>query len=155
MATAADALALATHAERVARETFCPPTLIGLLSALRETLDPGDELAPILVEELGLAVDQRARAAYLEGALLELGQREYELLVTLARDPYAIHTRGDLYAAVWGWPPDLRGRAADTAISRLRRHLRGRAPVNCRGAGWSLLPAPDRRSTENAPTPTL
>jgi DNA-binding response OmpR family regulator len=75
---------------------------------------------------------------------LQLSQKEYELLLMLAREPDRVFTKVELLRDVWGYRVTARTRTLDSHASRLRRKLRdGGARVelvdNVWGVGYRLL----------------
>jgi two-component system response regulator MtrA len=71
-----------------------------------------------------------------------LRRREYELLLTLARDPERVFARAELMLLIWGRRPAGSTRTLDTHASRLRRTLRDAGSeewiLNVRGVGYRL-----------------
>lgn len=57
---------------------------------------------PVLGTER-LVVDPEVREARLDGALLSLTPREFDLLVFLMRHPRVVFRREELMEAIWGW----------------------------------------------------
>ncbi|TLQ47824.1 response regulator transcription factor [Streptomyces marianii] len=89
-----------------------------------------------------LTIDLTAREAQLDGALLPLTRREFELLSTLARNAGLVLTRDQLLDRVWGYDFDVRTGVVDTFVSYLRRKLeadgRPRLIHTVRGVGFVL-----------------
>jgi DNA-binding response OmpR family regulator len=78
------------------------------------------------------------------GRRLQLAQKEYELLLRLAREPERVFTKAELLRDVWGYRVMGRTRTLDSHASRLRRTLRAAgAPVelvdNVWGVGYRLF----------------
>ncbi len=93
-----------------------------------------------------LTIDRRARLVTVRGARVELAQKEYELLVHLAREPERVFTKEELLRDVWGYRTRSRTRTLDAHASRLRRKLRNADPSvslveNEWGVGYRLLGA--------------
>ena len=91
-----------------------------------------------------MRIDVRTRVARVEGRRLQLSQKEYELLLTLAREPDRVFTKVELLRDVWGYRVTARTRTLDSHASRLRRKLReAGAGVelvdNVWGVGYRLL----------------
>lgn len=88
-----------------------------------------------------LTVDLAARAATVEGVLLRLPAKEYELLAVLARDPHKVHMKEDLMERIWGYR-NAGTRTLDSHASRLRRRLVAVADgpwvINNWSVGYSL-----------------
>lgn len=75
-----------------------------------------------------LVVDLAGRQARLGDEVVDLMPRQFELLVTLCRNPNRIMTYDALIRAIWGFaPPADADKALRTIVSRLRRTL-GVAP---------------------------
>jgi DNA-binding response OmpR family regulator len=71
----------------------------------------------------GLVVDTAARQVLLDGAVLELTRKEYELLALLARRVGQVVTREELLAEVWRQPYGGSDKTIDVHLSWLRRKL--------------------------------
>ena len=74
-------------------------------SVLRRARGGGLPVPPTLgpLTDGNLVIDQGAHAATLDGSLLSLTSREYDLLVYLLRHPRQAFSREQLLAQVWGW----------------------------------------------------
>jgi len=93
-----------------------------------------------------LTVDTRTRDARLRDCRIRLSQKEYELLVVLAREPRRVFTKAELLHDVWEYRANSRTRTLDSHASRLRRKLRDAGAVvdlveNVWGVGYRLLPS--------------
>ena len=88
-----------------------------------------------------LTVDLAARSATVNGALLHLPAKEYELLAALARDPHKVHMKEDLMERIWGYR-NAGTRTLDSHASRLRRRLLAASDgpwvINNWSVGYSL-----------------
>ena len=78
------------------------------------------------------------------GERVQLSQKEYELLLRLAREPDRVHTKSELLYDVWHYRAAGRTRTLDSHASRLRRKLRDADPGtpyvdNVWGVGYRLL----------------
>jgi DNA-binding response OmpR family regulator len=97
-----------------------------------------------VVEAGPVRVDTRTRVVTACGAMVPLAQKEYELLLHLARDPGRVFTKAELLQEVWGYRPGARTRTLDSHASRLRRKLRAAGTddalvENVWGVGYRLL----------------
>ena len=97
-----------------------------------------------VVEAGPLRIDVRTRDVRVEGERVQLAQKEYELLLRLAREPERVFTKAELLHDVWHYRATARTRTLDSHASRLRRKLRDvRPPVtlveNVWGVGYRLL----------------
>jgi DNA-binding response OmpR family regulator len=71
----------------------------------------------------GLVVDPQRRSASLDGTLLDLSRKEFDLLAALAARPGQVVSRRELLADVWQRPYGGGDRTLDVHISWLRRKL--------------------------------
>src|SRR5919109_1001774 len=77
-------------------------------------------------ETLGLgalSIDAARRRVYVDGIEVQLTPLEFEILLTLARDPGVVFTREQLMDRVWGYRDYAGGRVVDSHVARLRRKL--------------------------------
>ena len=126
------------------------PQLSARLAALlrRRPSETGDTL---LVG--GIEIHLGSREVKLDGQLLELTAKEFDLLAYLASRPGTVVSKDDLHAAIWKTPTGAGGRTIDVHLSTLRRKL-GEKPTDERrylhtliGAGVCLSD-PDTKKTE-------
>lgn len=100
-----------------------------------------------LVTFADLSIDVSYRKATRAGKPLELSTREFDLLVTLARNPERVFTRSQLLDLVWGIDRDVTPATVETYISYLRAKvdIRGVSPIihTVRGVGYSMRVAKD------------
>ncbi|MFF3251447.1 response regulator transcription factor [Actinacidiphila glaucinigra] len=103
----------------------------------------------------GLVVDPATREARLDGELLALTRREFELLEAFARNAGLVLTRDQLLDRVWGYDFDVRTDAVDTFVSYLRRKTeaggRPRILHTVRGVGFVLRDDGDGRDGRGGP----
>ena len=97
-----------------------------------------------VVEAAPVRIDTRTREVRVNGQRLQLAQKEYELLLCLAREPERVFTKAELLHDVWGYRTIGRTRTLDSHASRLRRKLRAAgSPValieNVWGVGYRLV----------------
>jgi DNA-binding response OmpR family regulator len=91
-----------------------------------------------------ISLDTRTREVRVAGVRVQLAQKEYELLVRLAREPETVLTKAELLRDVWDYQAAARTRTLDSHASRLRRKLRAAGsgvPLveNVWGVGYRLL----------------
>lgn len=70
-----------------------------------------------------LTVDPQRRRVTVDGAEIVLTPLEFEILLTLARDPGVVFTREQLMDRVWGYRDYAGGRVVDSHVARIRRKL--------------------------------
>lgn len=89
-----------------------------------------------------LHVDMPTRTASRSGERIALSTREFDLLVTLLRQPGRVFSREQLIDLAWGEDAEVAPNAVETYISYLRGKIeRGDRPrliYTIRGAGYSL-----------------
>lgn len=97
--------------------------------------------APQVVRRGGLVLDIPSGQASLNGSKLMLRQKEYALLLALARDEGRAFSKERLYEIVWGEPDNGDVRVVKIHISRLRSKLAGSGYdiETIRGEGYRLL----------------
>jgi DNA-binding response OmpR family regulator len=76
------------------------------------------------IERGGLSIDPRRRHVSVDGEEVQLTPLEFEILLTLAREPGVVFTREQLMDRVWGYRDYAGGRVVDSHVARLRRKLR-------------------------------
>jgi DNA-binding response OmpR family regulator len=97
-----------------------------------------------LVEAGPVSIDTRTRDVRVEGLRVQLAQKEYELLLRLAREPERVFTKAELLHDVWDYRANGRTRTLDSHASRLRRKLKATGSTACLvenvwGVGYRLL----------------
>lgn len=115
-----------------------------LVERIRAVLRRSAPDEPELVDAGPVRIDLRTRRVTLHGRRVVLAQKEYELLVELAREPDRLFTKEELLQSVWGYPSSVRTRTLDSHVSRLRRKLRAVDPettlvANEWGVGYRLV----------------
>jgi DNA-binding response OmpR family regulator len=70
-----------------------------------------------------LTIDVRKRRVELEGNLVELTAKEFDLLVYFARHPGRVYTRSELLDRVWGYAHDSYQHTVNSHINRLRAKI--------------------------------
>jgi DNA-binding response OmpR family regulator len=75
------------------------------------------------LERGGLVIDASRRHVTVDGEEIALTPLEFEILLTLARDPGVVYTREQLMDRVWGYRDYAGGRVVDSHVARIRRKL--------------------------------
>jgi DNA-binding response OmpR family regulator len=70
-----------------------------------------------------LLIDPSRRRVSVDGTDVQLTPLEFEILLTLAREPGVVFTRDQLMDRVWGYRDYAGGRVVDSHVARLRRKL--------------------------------
>ena len=101
---------------------FHYPELLARIRALlrRSTQIPAHEVLRVA----GLDIDVSTREVHVNGQLVELSQKEFMLLSTLAREPRRVFKKQELLEMVWGYRSLGATRTLDSHASRLRRKMK-------------------------------
>ena len=92
-----------------------------------------------------LEVDPPGREVRLRGRRIEVSQKEFALLRTLASDPTRVFTKEELLRTIWGFRALGSTRTLDSHACRLRQKLSAdgeRFVVNVWGVGYRLVDGP-------------
>lgn len=125
---------------------FSYPELLARVRALLRRSERRMRRGRLRVGEL--EVDPLSREARLRGRVVELSQKEFALLRTLAVEPTRVFTKEELLRQVWGYRAMGSTRTLDSHACRLRAKLGrdgDRLVVNVWGVGYRLIdgvPAP-------------
>ena len=133
-------LGLRNGADQYVAKPFEIPELVARLrSALRRPiLDKPERLT-----HADLTVDLRARSVQRGDRAIELTRREFDLLVTLAREPHRVFTKDQLISRVWGDGAAVTTNAVEAYVSCLRNKIAvpdgERLIATVRGVGYRFL----------------
>jgi DNA-binding response OmpR family regulator len=99
------------------------------------------------VDRNGLTIDASRRRVAVDGDEVGLTPLEFEILLTLARDPGVVMSREQLMDRVWGYQDYAGGRVVDSHVARIRRKLHedGNEPRFIRtvhGVGYAFQESP-------------
>jgi two-component system, OmpR family, response regulator len=130
-----------------------PFSVLELMARLKALLRRVDAIAhgmradDRIVAADGLLIDRLARQARLNGRLLELTPREFDLLLHFAQHPERVFSRIELLNRVWGSRHDGYEHTVNTHINRLRSKIEAqpRNPsriVTIWGAGYKFCVSP-------------
>jgi DNA-binding response OmpR family regulator len=122
-----------------------PCGLREILARVRALLKRGGgAIGPPAPTPIGaLSVDLAARVVRLDGEVLNLRPKEFDLLAALVRHRGRVLSRAELLREVWGYAAGIESRTVETHLAALRQRLRDdpQAPryiVTVRGAGYRL-----------------
>jgi DNA-binding response OmpR family regulator len=123
---------------------FSTGQLIARVSAVLRRSRSGADAAPQVLAIGGLRVDIAKREASLDGRLLDLNRKEFDVLAFLTTHTDRVVTRAELVKAVWGRPHSGSEQSVDVHISWLRRKLGESAATprylhTVRGVGVRLI----------------
>ena len=89
---------------------------------LRRAGSTGKQQADVLACD-HISIDRSARNAYNDGRLVDLTQKEFDLVELLMRNPNRVYSREALLDAIWGYDTSSDIRTVDVHIRRLREKL--------------------------------
>jgi len=115
---------------------FSMPILLRKIAAVLRRSGGGPESETLSCQNIALDMDQRA--CRVDGAPVELTQREFDLLAELLRAPGRVFTREILLSRIWGY--DFLGdeRIVDSHIKNLRKKLGCGCIETVRGVGYRV-----------------
>ncbi len=138
-------LGLEMGADDYVTKPFSPRELVARIRAILRRVDrqtePGDR-----IEAGGVSIELSRMKVEAGGRVVELTPTEFQLLVTMARQPGRIFTRAQLLDAVHGLAFESYERAIDAHIKNLRRKLeedpsRPRYVLTVYGVGYRFAEA--------------
>lgn len=123
---------------------FHYPELLARIRALLRRSIVAD--AHEVLKVAGLDIDMSTREVVVNGTSVELSQKEFLLLSTMAREPRRVFRKQELLELVWGYRSVGATRTLDSHASRLRRKLKPAAQgrdyiANVWGVGYRLVGA--------------
>jgi two-component system OmpR family response regulator len=140
MMTARDRLSdriqgLDTGADDYLVKPFAPEELVARLRALQRR-SVGVAAPRLKVGEV--EVDLTAKAAWMDGARVDITQREWQVLEALVSRPGRVVSKSDLEALMLGLDGEVASNALEVHISRLRRKLGHGLIETVRGLGYRI-----------------
>lgn len=112
-------------------------------AVLRRTEGAKESHNTHIISSPGFKLNELTRELEMQGEPVNLTTKEFELLVTLAKNPGRIFSRDQLLELVWGYDYCGDSRTVDTHINRLRTKLesqsdQGEFIKTIRGAGYKF-----------------
>jgi DNA-binding response OmpR family regulator len=119
---------------------FSPAELLARIDAVLRRVEPSEGRSEPLRFD-GLEIDPAARRVLVAGGEAELTQREYDLLLFLARHPGQVFTRDQLMDCVWRFPYYTDSSTVTVHVRRLRAKIEAdpstpRRLVTVHGVGY-------------------
>ncbi|KJK56131.1 transcriptional regulator [Saccharothrix sp. ST-888] len=112
------------------------PELIARMEAVMRRVRPGPAVAPPITHG-SLRIESGCREVSMDGQLVELTRKEFDLLHLLASKPGSVVSRMQIERQVWGNAEVSRSRTIDTHVNSLRNKLgSGSWIVTVRGVGF-------------------
>ncbi len=100
-----------------------PRVLLARIRALLRRYDLEQKPDQEVLKFGGLTIDSHARNVWLNELQVNLSSHEYDLLLTLARQPGQVMSREFLFNAIYSRPYDGLDRTIDVRVSQLRKKL--------------------------------
>lgn len=94
------------------------------VNAIARRMGFGDQNTLDEYDQTPYFIDTRLREVKLNGDVIEMTQKEYELTLFLFKNIGRVVSRGHLLEMVWGTSSQINTRTVDTHISRLRTKLK-------------------------------
>ena len=102
---------------------FSPRELMLRISAILKRGKSLDSLEPQSIERDGIYIDLTARRVLVDGTLVSLTPKEFDLLELLAMNPNKVYSRENLLNLIWGYDYPGDARTVDVHIRRLREKI--------------------------------
>jgi two-component system alkaline phosphatase synthesis response regulator PhoP len=115
-------LGLEIGADDYVTKPFSPRELVARIRAILRRVDRQDEPSD-RIEVAGVSIDVARMKVEADGRTIELTPTEFQLLLTLARQPGRIFSRAQLLDAIHGLAFESYERAIDAHVKNLRRKL--------------------------------
>jgi len=85
-----------------------------------------------------LKIDPRSYLVTIDGEIITLAKKEFEVLLLLASQPGKVFTREEMFQKVWGYTVPIASRTIDVHISKLREKVGERFIKTLKGVGYKL-----------------
>ena len=117
---------------------FSPRELMLRISAILKRGKSLDSLEPQSIERDGIYIDLTARRVHVDGTLVSLTPKEFDLLALLASHPDVVFSRKKLLDTVWGGELPEDTHTLDTHIKQVRHAISPYSDriVTLRGVGY-------------------
>jgi two-component system alkaline phosphatase synthesis response regulator PhoP len=140
-------LGLEIGADDYVTKPFSPRELVARIRAILRRVDRQDEPGD-RIEVAGVSIDVARMKVEVDGRTVELTPTEFQLLLTLARQPGRIFTRAQLLDAIHGLAFESYERAIDAHVKNVRHKLepdprRPRYVLTVYGVGYRFAEEPE------------
>jgi two-component system copper resistance phosphate regulon response regulator CusR len=119
-----------------------PFSLSELLARVRALLRRGPSTRPVTLQAGSVELDPGTRVVTRAGRVVELTNKELQILEFLLRNPDRVHSREEIAAHVWDYDFSATSNVLDVYVRSLRRKLQDeqepRLIRTVRGAGYKL-----------------
>ncbi len=85
-----------------------------------------------------LKIDPQSYQVTIDGEIVPLAKKEFEVIMLLASKPGKVFTREEMFQKVWGYTVPIASRTIDVHISKLREKVGERFIKTLKGVGYKL-----------------
>jgi two-component system, OmpR family, alkaline phosphatase synthesis response regulator PhoP len=85
-----------------------------------------------------LKIDPQSYQVFIDGEVITLAKKEFEVIMLLASKPGKVFTREEMFQKVWGYTVPIASRTIDVHISKLREKVGERFIKTLKGVGYKL-----------------
>ncbi|HZV68737.1 MAG TPA: response regulator transcription factor [Saprospiraceae bacterium] len=85
-----------------------------------------------------LKIDPQSYLVTIDGEVITLAKKEFEVIMLLASKPGKVFTREEMFQKVWGYTVPIASRTIDVHISKLREKVGERFIKTLKGVGYKL-----------------
>ena len=85
-----------------------------------------------------LKIDPQTYLVTIDGEIIQLAKKEFEVIMLLASKPGKVFTREEMFQKVWGYTVPIASRTIDVHISKLREKVGERFIKTLKGVGYKL-----------------
>lgn len=115
-----------------------PKVLISRIKALLRRRPAPEQEVPGKIEFEDLIIDPERYHVELQGSVIELPRKEFELLSLLASKPGKVFTREEIMDRIWGTVVIVGGRTIDVHIRKLREKIGDDRIKTVKGVGYKF-----------------
>lgn len=115
-----------------------PKVLMSRIKALLRRRPAPEQEVPGKIEFEDLIIDPERYRVELQGSVIELPRKEFELLSLLASKPGKVFTREEIMDRIWGTVVIVGGRTIDVHIRKLREKIGDDRIKTVKGVGYKF-----------------
>jgi len=115
-----------------------PRLLLARINALMRRRRAEDDKAKSIIEVDKIRIDPEQYEVTLDGEVLKLAKKEFEMLLLFCKKPGKVFSREEIFRKVWGYSEGIASRTIDVHISKLRDKLGGKYIKTLKGVGYKL-----------------
>ncbi len=115
-----------------------PRLLLSRINALTRRYRSDKDKESEIIEVDKIRIDPVQYVVTLDGEVLKLAKKEFEILVLFCSHPGKVFSREEIFRKVWGYSESIASRTIDVHISKLRDKLGGKYIKTLKGIGYKL-----------------